>query len=164
MGVTADCYLCRYVAKGRGYVVSHSPMAVRLNFEPSGRPSTEYDQYYLTEKANVCVVCGNSESFLRKNIVPHEYRKHFPEFLKVLTLKIDNKNVKYDCSKYRACYSFFILQDHKSHDILLLCLKCHTVCSNHDISLKQHLAIKCDAPIGTERDVKVCYRFLFLID
>ena len=58
-------------------------MTVRLNFEPSGRPSSEYDRYYLTDKVNKCTVCGQSESFLRKNIVPHEYRKHFPEHLKV---------------------------------------------------------------------------------
>ena len=58
-------------------------MTVRLNFEPSGRPSSEYDQYYLLDKVNKCVVCGKDESFLRKNIVPHEYRKHFPEHLKV---------------------------------------------------------------------------------
>lgn len=76
--------LFRYFAKGRGEVVCENPMTVRLNFEPSGRPSSEYDRYYLTDKVNKCVVCGQSESFLRKNIVPHEYRKHFPEHLKVL--------------------------------------------------------------------------------
>lgn len=67
-----------------GEIVCESPFTVRLNFEPSGRPSSEYDYYYIVEKANICVVCGSDESFLRKNIVPHEYRKHFPTFLKVL--------------------------------------------------------------------------------
>ncbi|EFX73459.1 hypothetical protein DAPPUDRAFT_325251 [Daphnia pulex] len=115
-----------YFAKGRGEVVCENPMTVRLNFEPSGRPSSEYDRYYLTDKVNKCVVCGQSESFLRKNIVPHEYRKHFPEHLK----------------------------DHKSHDILLLCIECHTICNSHENAVKNELSIKCNAPIGTERDVK----------
>ena len=102
-------------------------MTVRLNFEPSGRPSSEYDQYYLMDKSNNCVVCGNDESYLRKNIVPHEYRKHFPKFYK----------------------------DHKSHDVLLLCLDCHTTYNMHENSLKNELAVQCDAPIGTEKNVKV---------
>lgn len=34
--------------------------------------------YYLTFKENVCVVCGKDDSYLRKYIVPHDYRKHFP--------------------------------------------------------------------------------------
>ena len=84
----------RYVAKGRGELLCSDPMTVRLNFEPSGRPSSEYDQYYLLDKSNNCVVCGNDESYLRKNIVPHEYRKHFPTFLKVWIFftksKVDN--------------------------------------------------------------------------
>ena len=41
-------------------------------------------EYYLTVKDNVCVVCGKTESYLRKYIVPHEYRKFFPG--KFLTL------------------------------------------------------------------------------
>lgn len=115
-----------YFAKGRGEVVCENPMTVRLNFEPAGRPSSEYDRYYLTDKVNKCVVCGRSESFLRKNIVPHEYRKHFPDHLK----------------------------DHKSHDILLLCIECHTVCNTHENNVKNELSLKCEAPIGTERGVK----------
>lgn len=46
-------------------------------------------------------------------------------------------------------------QDHKSHDILLLCLDCHAECNAHENELRIQLAIQCDAPVGTERDVKV---------
>jgi len=82
--ITITISAFRYVNKGRGELISESPvMTVRLNFEPSGRPSSEYDLYYLRDKANACVVCGRQETFLRKNIVPHEYRKHFPAFFKV---------------------------------------------------------------------------------
>ena len=54
------------------------PLTVRLNFEPSGRPEGEAGEYYLTFKANKCVVCGEEESYLKKYVVPHEYRKYFP--------------------------------------------------------------------------------------
>ena len=74
----------RYVEKERGAIVCENPLTVRLNFEPAGRPSSEYDQYYLLDKANKCVVCGQENSVLRKNIVPHDYRRHFPTFLKVI--------------------------------------------------------------------------------
>lgn len=49
-------------------------MVIRLKFEPRGRPSGERD-YYRAHKENICVVCGADKSFIRKNIVPREYRK-----------------------------------------------------------------------------------------
>lgn len=58
--------------------VCDSPVTVRLLFEPSGRAVDEIGQYYTQEKANHCVVCGSNESYIRKNIVPREYCKHFP--------------------------------------------------------------------------------------
>ena len=79
-----------------GVVEKEEPYTVRLLFEPSGRPMPDAD-YYTTEKDNVCVVCGSTDSFVRKMIVPHDYRKYFPATLK----------------------------DHTSHDVLLMCLGCH---------------------------------------
>jgi hypothetical protein len=67
-----------YVTKGLGVKVKDEPFTVRLTFEPSGRPEGEAGDYYLTFKDNHCVVCGITDSYLRKYIVPHEYRKHFP--------------------------------------------------------------------------------------
>ena len=66
--------------KGRGVLISESPvMTIRLNFEPSGRPTSEYDLNYLRDKTNdACVVCGKQEFLLHGNVVPREYRKHFP--------------------------------------------------------------------------------------
>ena len=63
--------------------VCDSPLTVRLLFEPSGRAVDEVGQYYTQEKANHCVVCGSSGSYIRKNVVPREYRKHFPGKLSV---------------------------------------------------------------------------------
>ena len=55
--------------------VDDDPVIVQLLFEPSGRPVDEQN-YYMNEKDNVCVVCGTDESYIRKNIIPREYRKY----------------------------------------------------------------------------------------
>ena len=55
--------------------VDDDPVTVQLLFEPSGRPADKQD-YYLNEKDNVCVVCGTDDSYIRKNIIPREYRKY----------------------------------------------------------------------------------------
>lgn len=81
-----------YVAKGIGEVVTEEPLVVRLRFEPSGRPDGKAGEYYLSVKPNICVVCGASEAYLRKNVVPHEYRRYFPA----------------------------VMKDHQSHDVLLM--------------------------------------------
>ncbi|KAF6017543.1 hypothetical protein EB796_024148 [Bugula neritina] len=102
-------------------------MVIRLKFEPRGRPSGERD-YYRSKKKNICVVCGADKSFIRKNIVPREYRKylllcmfsirHFPE----------------------------ILKSHSSHDVVLLCASCHKKTGIFDQEYKEHFAQLCNAP------------------
>ena len=82
-----------------GHFIDNEPdnVTVRLNFEPAGRSSGRAGGYYCNPKTNICVVCGTDESSLRKYIVPHEYRKFFPD----------------------------VMRDHQSHDVLLMCLGCH---------------------------------------
>ncbi|XP_038584556.1 exonuclease 3'-5' domain-containing protein 2 isoform X1 [Micropterus salmoides] len=115
-----------YLDKGIGVLQSEDPFVVRLLFEPSGRPDSQQD-YYLTAKENLCVVCGKADSYIRKNIVPHEYRRHFPSEMK----------------------------DHNSHDILLLCTSCHAASNVHDSFLKQQLAEDFVAPQGCEDGVRL---------
>uniref|UniRef100_A0A8C1CVH2 Exonuclease 3'-5' domain-containing protein 2 n=4 Tax=Cyprinus carpio TaxID=7962 RepID=A0A8C1CVH2_CYPCA len=115
-----------YLEKGIGELVSEHPFVVRLLFEPSGRPDSQKD-YYLTAKENVCVVCGKTDSYIRKNIVPHEYRRHFPPEMK----------------------------DHNSHDILLLCTSCHAASNVYDGVLKQRLAEAHSAPQGCEEGIRL---------
>lgn len=67
-----------YVSKQLGEVVQENPFTVKLKFEPSGRALGEVGKYYTQVKVNQCVVCGNSDKFIRKNVVPREYRKYFP--------------------------------------------------------------------------------------
>ncbi|XP_069773249.1 exonuclease 3'-5' domain-containing protein 2 isoform X3 [Narcine bancroftii] len=115
-----------YIDKGIGELISKEPFIVKLKFEPSGRPESQQD-YYLITKQNLCVVCGKKESYIRKNIVPHEYRKHFPIQMK----------------------------DHNSHDVLLLCTACHAASNCYDNILKQQLAKEFSAPIGCEESVRI---------
>ncbi|XP_068608455.1 exonuclease 3'-5' domain-containing protein 2 [Brachionichthys hirsutus] len=115
-----------YLDKGIGVLQSEDPFVVRLLFEPAGRPDSQQD-YYLTAKENLCVVCGKADSYIRKNIVPHEYRRHFPIEMK----------------------------DHNSHDILLLCTACHGASNVHDAVLKQQLADEFGAPQGCEEGVRL---------
>ncbi|NWV98129.1 EXD2 protein, partial [Machaerirhynchus nigripectus] len=115
-----------YLDKGIGELVSTDPFVVKLRFEPSGRPESQVD-YYLTVKENLCVVCGKRESYIRKNVVPHEYRRHFPIQMK----------------------------DHNSHDVLLLCTSCHAISNYYDNHLKQQLAEEFGAPIGSEEGVRL---------
>lgn len=67
-----------YVNKELGEIVKQNPLTVRLKFEPAGRAVGQTGKYYQMEKENKCVVCGESEKYNRKNVVPREYRKYFP--------------------------------------------------------------------------------------
>lgn len=102
-----------------GELTGLDPYTVQLKFEPSGRPGSE-DSYYLNFKDNICVVCGRDDSYLRKNVVPHEYRRYFPSFMK----------------------------DRHSHDILLLCSECHSLSNCYDSKLRAELSEKYNAPLG----------------
>ncbi|XP_056152411.1 exonuclease 3'-5' domain-containing protein 2 isoform X2 [Lampris incognitus] len=115
-----------YLDKGIGELQSEDPFIVRLLFEPSGRPESR-QEYYLTAKENLCVVCGKEYSYNRKHIVPQEYRRHFPTEMK----------------------------DHNSHDILLLCTACHAASNVHDCLLKQQLAQEYSAPQASEEGLRL---------
>lgn len=39
------------------------------------------------------------------------------------------------------------MKAHQSHDVLLLCPKCHEISSNNDLQLRKKLADICDAPL-----------------
>lgn len=108
----------RYINKSLGTLVTDSPYTVRLNFEPAARARGEVGEFYKLPKLNQCVVCGVSESFNRKNIVPREYRKHFPD----------------------------VMKSHSSHDVVLLCPQCNRLSSSTDMNIRLKLAAECNAP------------------
>nr|CAJ82088.1 chromosome 14 open reading frame 114 [Xenopus tropicalis] len=74
-----------------------------------------------------CTIPKTLLELLANNIVPHEYRRHFPVQMK----------------------------DHNSHDVLLLCTSCHAVSNYYDSNLKQKLAEEFNAPIGCEEGVRL---------
>lgn len=110
---------CKINSFSEGELTSLDPYTVQLKFEPSGRPGSE-DSYYLNFKDNICVVCGSDHSYMRKNIVPHDYRRYFP----------------------------LVMKDHHSHDVLLMCPECHRISTFYDDKLRRELAIKYNAPLG----------------
>lgn len=68
-----------YVIKELADIVTDQPTyTIRLKFEPKGRAVGEVGKYYQTPKENKCVVCGEKDSYIRKNVVPRDYRRHFP--------------------------------------------------------------------------------------
>lgn len=113
-----------YLEKGLATKVEDSPLKVKLKFEPAGRPT---DDYYLQDKENICVVCGAEESYIRKCVIPREYRKYLPHRLK----------------------------EHSSHDVLLMCVPCHMDSTQHDLVLRYQLAEECNAPIDQGSGIKL---------
>lgn len=118
----------RYVDKGLGVLVSEDPLVVRLKFEPAGRPQAESGDgaFYLQSRLNVCVVCGCEDSYTRKSIVPHEYRRHFPRLLK----------------------------HHQNHDVVLLCFPCHRASNIADNALRTQLGEEFGALVKSDPRAK----------
>ncbi|XP_063393669.1 exonuclease 3'-5' domain-containing protein 2 isoform X1 [Cydia fagiglandana] len=114
-----------YVEKELAAVVSEAPLTVRLRFEPAGRSVGAVGRYYCLAKENKCVVCGSTDSYIRKNVVPREYRKYFPE----------------------------VMKDHSSHDVVLLCVRCHQLSNTLDLRMREMLARKCHAPLANGKAV-----------
>ena len=100
-------------------VEEEDPYTVRLSFEPNLAAMFERD-YYATVKENRCVVCGRDDQYMKKLIIPRDYRRHFPEEWK----------------------------NHLSHDMLLLCPPCHSISCNHDSVLRQKIAERYNVPIS----------------
>ena len=63
-----------YLGKDLGVMECEEPFTVRLKFEPKGKPGPDRD-YYMVEKENRCVVCGRDDSYIKKHVVPHEYKR-----------------------------------------------------------------------------------------
>ncbi|XP_017083906.2 exonuclease 3'-5' domain-containing protein 2 [Drosophila eugracilis] len=111
-----------YINQNLGTQISEEPFTVRLNFEPAGRAVGDVGRYYQTPKENQCVVCGERDAYIRKNVVPREYRKHFP----------------------------MVMKSHTSHDVLLLCPTCHQLSNISDLRVRNKLATQCQAPFKRE--------------
>ncbi|GBG63778.1 hypothetical protein CBR_g39322 [Chara braunii] len=112
-----------YVQRGLAELTGEDPPAVRLLFEPKGRPEDENNEFYIQSKSNQCVVCGESTHYLRYRIIPSCYRQHFPERLK----------------------------SHRSHDIVLLCVDCHELAHKAAEKYKRQVALEFGVPLVPAR-------------
>ncbi len=108
-----------YVNRSLGAKVADEPLTVQLTFVPKGVGHVD-DPYFLQEMRNQCVVCGSEEDLTRHHIVPYCYRKFFPDTLK----------------------------NHRSYDVMALCIPCHHLYENYALELKRDLADKYSAPVS----------------
>ncbi len=96
--------------------MSSDNKTIKLTFEPKGRGFSELEfidnKFYTVDRDNTCVVCGNTEKYLKYHIVPSFYRQHFPNSFK----------------------------SHRSHDVVLLCLNCHEIANKETDKLKTEIA------------------------
>ncbi|XP_015577871.1 protein RRP6-like 3 isoform X1 [Ricinus communis] len=124
------CYCDRrklewYLHRELAILVDENPPAIRLLFEPKGRPEDEDNDFYIQSKRNICVGCGEGSHYLRYRIIPSCYRIHFPEHLK----------------------------SHRSHDIVLLCVDCHEVAHAAAEKYKRHVAVEFGIPLFVRKVV-----------
>lgn len=155
--------VCRYLQQGLAEKVDsiheNVSLTVKLCFEPKGRAVKDGRNYYATLKQNLCVVCGSEKNHVRKSVVPREYKIFFPG-------NIRRKNFLQ--KSFMANFFTEKEKDHKSHDVLILCLSCNMRLDTVQLALRRSLAETCNAPIACRKhspfinDVhlsKVCKNF-----
>ncbi|XP_015750048.1 PREDICTED: exonuclease 3'-5' domain-containing protein 2-like [Acropora digitifera] len=129
-------FYCDDLFNTSNFLLDHSQVPFSLFFKGSLRHLTKHGPYTrrrgtkdhcLNINVNICAVCGSDESCTKKSVVPHEYRRHFPP----------------------------VVKDHHSHDILLTCPRCHSMANFFDDQLREQLAIKYKAPLGSMQDPKL---------
>mmetsp|Transcript_7077 Transcript_7077/g.10137 ORF Transcript_7077/g.10137 Transcript_7077/m.10137 type:complete len:372 (-) Transcript_7077:216-1331(-) len=116
-----------YVKKGLAKWVNNDEQTkqVQINFEPKGRAARGGSGTYMkTEKRNVCVCCGKDEHIMRHYVVPYAYRQLFPP-------------------KFKS---------HLSHDIVILCPKCHLHCEQQTQKRSKEIDAMHRPPTSREDD------------
>lgn len=108
-----------YIQKNLGTKLTDTPLTVQLTFVPKGVGHVN-DPYFLQVMHNRCVVCGGEDDLTRHHIVPYCYRKFFPTHLK----------------------------QHRSYDVMALCIPCHHKYEEYALEYKESLAIKYSAPVS----------------
>ncbi len=108
-----------YLERGLGHRVSDEPLTIVLGFEPKGRGHAG-DPFYTRPRPNVCAACGTTAGLTLHHVVPHAYRRNFPEELK----------------------------SHSCHDLVPLCVPCHDRYEAAAHLLKKRLAEEHGAPVG----------------
>ncbi|TPX55138.1 hypothetical protein PhCBS80983_g05564 [Powellomyces hirtus] len=108
-----------YLTRNLARPLDDDRTSIQLTFEPKGNGHVKEDErYYLEDKQNICG-CGGDKRLTSHHIVPYHYRKYMPPEIK----------------------------SHSSHDIVLLCVKCHDEYEHHATAVKKLLAEKYDIPL-----------------
>jgi 5-methylcytosine-specific restriction endonuclease McrA len=107
-----------YLSRSFAITLNDDPLTIQLTFEPKGLGN--YNRPYgLVELENKCVRCGSEEELTRHHVVPHCYRRHFPE-------------------EYKT---------HNHHDVVALCIDCHDSYERYADEYKKELSNTYNAPI-----------------
>ena len=120
-----------YVSRNLAEIISEDPPIFRLFFEPNARgcvdENSKNSNFYTAPRSNICVICGNSDNYLRFHIVPLLYRSCFPENLK----------------------------SHKSHDVVLLCLSCHEKARQVYEKKKEEISREYGIPLNVQTEAQL---------
>lgn len=108
-----------YLTRNLIEIDKNNPLIFKFLFEPRGQGHFG-DPFFLQDRKNQCVVCGEKEKLTRHHVVPHCYRRFYPK-----------------------TYNRF-----GSYDVLMLCTHDHSSYENFSHQLKLKLADEFDAPVS----------------
>lgn len=60
-------------------LVNDDPRTIRLNFAADIK--NRKDDFSIVPRENICTVCGRSEHFRKKSIIPKEFVRHMPSMI-----------------------------------------------------------------------------------
>lgn len=100
-----------YLSRNLATIINEDPLSIKLNFIPQGKGNSNRS-FSLERKENKCVCCGIQENLTKHHVIPSCFRKHFPDYLK-------SRNM---------------------HDVLIMCVSCHSKYEEFAVSFKKRLA------------------------
>ena len=121
-----------YVKKGLAEIICTDPFSIKLNFVPKSTNCHPYTKEIIERK---CVVCGceDLEKLTGHHCIPLLYRKHYPK----------------------------IEKEHNSHDVLIMCRKCHDLYEIKSHSFKKKLAKEFKVPLLRKNSRSVVYELAY---
>lgn len=126
----------RYIQQGLAKLVNNDPKTIRLNFP--AKLKNKNDVFSILSRENICSVCGWSNHFCKKSIIPKEFIRHMPSmyrFIFVYLIFIINYN--------QYIWISVVNKSHISHDTLLLCYWCHIKSNESDLNIRKKLFDMC---------------------
>ena len=119
-----DAKMRWYLSRGLAKLIREDPPIFQLTFNPKGNGHSDNDihenlsAYFLTEKYNRCCVCGGTDLLTRHHCVPYLYRRYLP----------------------------YEMKSHNSHDVMMLCPRCHSKYEREADKLKMKIAVETGVP------------------